>query len=317
MPLLVSTTVVVDPPGGGGEDPRVITPAVDARVPRFTWIAPDGGEWPLDNPRLGWVTPRGRAGLGAAPVELVTDPHPRGGTRVRHVQPQSRVITWPLFIEGASHLEFIGRYRDLARAFTSTRWRGPGRLRVARPDGATREIEAFYQAGFDGEPGRGWLFDNVVLSLFCEDPYWRATSPVTLPYVNGDPVSYLDPYLTVSPSSVLGSTTATNPGDVEAWPSWTIVGPASEVTATNATTGQSFTLTPIGGALTDGQTVTITTDPPAVRGPAGEVWSGALNWPGAVLWGLVPGLNDVEFSVSGASAATSITLAYVPRYETA
>lgn len=313
MPLLVSASPV-DVPPVVVEEPRVITPEVDARVPRFTWLAPDGQEWPLDDLRLGWVTPRGRAGLGAAPIELVSDAHPRGGSRVRHIQPQSRVITWPLFIEGSSHLEFIGRYRDLARAFASTRWRGPGRLRVARPDGTTREIEAFYQAGFDGEPGRGWLHDTVVLSLFCEDPYWRGAEAVSSPYVNGAAVSYLSPYLTVSPSSVLGAASATNPGDVEAWPSWSIVGPASAVTATNHTTGESFTLT---ATLTAGQTATITTDPPTVRGPAGQNWTGSLNWPGAVLWGLQPGFNDVEFAVTGASSATSITLAYVPRYETA
>lgn len=316
MPLLVSaTTVEVSPVVV--DEPRVVTPEFDTRVPRFSWIAPDGQEWPLDSPRLGWFTPRGRAGLGAAPVEQVADPYPRGGSRVRHIQPQARVITWPLFVEGVSHLQFVERWRALVRAFTSTRRLGPGRLRVMRPDGTAREIEAFYQAGFDGEPGWGHTFDQVVLSLYCEDPYWRAAEAVSLPYGTDAAVSYLDPHLTVSPSSVLGVATATNPGDVEAWPEWTIVGPASAVTATNNTTGESFTLTPIGSALTADQTVTITTDPPSVRGPAGQVWTGALNWPGAVLWGLQPGLNDVTFAVSGATSGTSITLSYVPRYETA
>lgn len=311
MPLLVPSVVVpeLEVP------PRVITTETDPRVPRFSWIAPDGEEFMLDSLSLGWTTPRGRAGLGAAPIELVTDPHPRGGVRVRHIQPQSRQITWPLFMEGRSHLELVATYRRLARAFTSTRRLGPGRLRVMRPDGTAREIEAYYEGGFDGEPGRGFLDDTVVLSLFCEDPFWRASEPVSLPYsYSSGAASYLNPYLTVSPSSVLGATTAVNEGDAEAWPEWQITGPATALTATNNTTGEAFTLT---ATLTAGQTATITTDPPTVRGPAGENWTGNLSWPGAVLWGLQPGVNDVSFSVSGAAAGSSITLSYTPRYETA
>lgn len=197
----------------------------------------------------------------------------------------------------------------------STRRRGPGRLRALRPDGSAREIECYYQAGFDGEPGQGWLWDTAVLSLYCPDPFWRDVKAESIPYsYAGAPVSYLSPYLTVSPSSVLGVTTAHNAGDVEAWPTWTIIGPATAVVATNHSTGESFTLT---GTLTAGQVATITTDPPAVRGPGGANWSNKLSWPGAVLWGLQPGVNDVEFAVAGAAAGTKITLSYVPRYETA
>lgn len=314
MPLKVPSTTVVTPPVVA-EEPRVITQEFDTRVPRFSWVAPSGEVFFLDDPRQGYVTNRGRAGLGAAPVELVTDPHPRGGTRVRHVQPQARTITWPLRLWAQSHLELVALFRRLARAFTSTRRLGPGRLRVMRPDGTAREIEAWYDAGFDGEPGLGHTSDQVVLSLYCPDPYWRSTQPVSLPYAySGGAASYLSPYLTVTPSSVLGATTAQNDGDVEAWPVWSITGPATAVTATNTTTGEAFTMT---ATLTAGQTATITTDPPAVRGPAGENWTGKLSWPGAVLWGLQPGLNDVNFAVSGSAAGTQIVLSYTPRFETA
>lgn len=310
MPLLVST--VTAPPPVVGE--QVVTPIFDTRPARYSWVDPTGVEWMLDVPSQGWVTPRGRAGLGAAPVGMVTDPHPRGGARVRHIQPQPRTITLPVDVWGQSPLEFTQRWRDLMRAFTMTRRLGPGIFRKMLPDGEVREIRAYYDGGFDGQPGRGHVSDTAVVSLFCEDPFWSGTAVVSAPYTNGAAVSYLNPYLTVSPSSVLGATTATNPGDVEAWPQWQITGPASAVTATNNTTGQSFTLT---GALTAGQTATITTDPPTVRGPAGENWTGNLNWPGAVLWALEPGVNDVTFSVTGATAATSITLSYTPRYESA
>lgn len=313
MPVLVGTITTPT-------TPTPITPTTPRRAPdpgrpAAVWVAPDGTEWDLTSDSELHFTLDAVTGWGAAPVQIVADPHPRGGTRVRHIQPQARTITWPLRVRADSHVELVAGWRDLVRAFTQTRRLGPGRLRVMRPDGDAREIAAYYQAGFDGEPGQGHTYDTAVLSLYCEDPYWRAVDALETPYVYaGAPASYFDPYLTVSPSSVLGVTTAYNPGDVEAWPVWEIVGPAGGVTATNHTTGESFVLT---GTIPAGQTATITTDPPTVRGPAGEVWTGNLDWPGAVLWGLQPGLNDVEFAVTGAGAGSSITLSYVPRYETA
>ncbi|MFG2165512.1 phage tail family protein [Micromonospora chersina] len=312
MPVYVGTIAPTQP----SQTPAVVPRRpVDPGRPEAVWIAPDGTQWQLTSDAELHFTLDAVTGWGAAPINIVADPHPRGGTRVRHIQPQARTITWPLRVRADTHTELVHGWRDLARAFTQTRRLGPGRLRVMRPDGDAREIPAYYQAGFDGEPGQGHTYDTAVLSLYCEDPYWRAVAPMSTPYgYGGTPVSYLSPYLTVSPSSVLGVTTANNPGDVEAWPQWVIVGPATGVVATNHTTGEAFTLT---ATLTAGQTATITTDPPTVRGPAGQNWTGNLNWPGARLWGLQPGLNDVEFSVAGAAAGTSITLSYVPRYETA
>jgi hypothetical protein len=192
-------------------------------------------------------------------------------------------------------------------------------LTISRPDGTTRRIRAYYQDGFTNRPDRYHLDDDVVISLLCPDPFWQDTETTVISRSYGSLASFYTPYPTVSSSQVLGDTTATNAGDVEAWPSWSIAGPFSSVIATNNTSGQAFTLTPadVGATVVAGQTVTITTDPPAVRGPAGEVWTGALNWPNAVLWGLVPGDNDVVFTVGGAGPETAISLSFTPRYEMA
>lgn len=315
MPIIVGASatpppITTNPTPTSPSAPRVF----DLRRPQATYIAPDGSEWPLSLPALGWSTVDEVGGLGAAPVDLVTDPHPRGGARVRHIQPQPRDINWPVMVWGASHLEFLDRWRSLARAFTMTRRRGPGRLRITRPDGSERETLVYYAAGFDGDPGRGCTDDVAVISLFCEDPYWRAVEPLSLKYTFGATRPYLTGYPSLSSGRVLGATTASNPGDVEAWPEWVLTGPATALTATNLDTGEAFTLT---YTLTAGQTLTVTTDPPTVRGPAGQNLSGSLSWPGAVLWGLDPGRNAVNFAVTGASAGSSIELRYTPRYETA
>lgn len=291
----------------------------------ITYWDPTGAAWPMTDTERGYyVLADGVSGLGAAPYQLTSDPHPRGGARLRHAQPQPRSIVWPLHVRGADHQQFTERWRSLARAFTRTLRDGPGTLDIARPDGTRRQIDVYYQEGFEGlgQFGTGITWDNAVVTLFCEDPYWvdPVAQSVHRAYAVGE--DFLAPYPSVSSGQVLGATTIDNEGDVIVWPTWTITGPASLVTFTRTDTGDSFALNPsapaIGhGALLAGETVTVTTDPPAVRFMDGSNWTGSLNWPGAVLWGLAPGSNQVTFQLDGSGVGSAVDLTYYPRYETA
>lgn len=313
MPLLVGASLPTPP-----------VPAAPSDELQLSWTAPNGTVWQLTSPLLGWHVLNAVSGWGAAPVALATDPYPRGGAKVRHVQPQPRLITLPLRVTGTDEADFRANWRALVGAFTQTRRLGPGILTVIRPDGTSRLIYAYYQDGFAGTQGEGWLYDTAVLTLYCEDPYWRDVTPTVIrrEQTAADSVDYLNPYPSVSSSQTLGVTTAHNPGEVEAWPTWTITGPSSGVSATNNTTDESFNVDPNAtgiahGNLLAGEVVTITTDPPAIRGPDGSVWTAALNFPSAVLWGLQPGDNDVAFTLTGSSVGSSVELSFVPRHETA
>lgn len=293
-------------------------------IPSLMWTSPQGVEYTLNLPALdayGYLATAGVTGFGIAPITIATDPHPRGGVRVRHIQPQPRMITLPLYIEGSSEIEFRTRWRALAQAFAETRRLGPGLVTVLRPDGTRRLIEAYYQDGWDVNPGMGAMRDVVALTLMCPDPFWRDLEPTLAANAYAPAAGdFLDPLPTISSAQTLGETTVHNPGGVEAWPTWTVTGPASQITATNLTTEESWTLDPVafdGGPITAGQTITVTTDPPTVTGPDGSDWTGAMNWPAAVLWPLDPGTNDVEFLVSGSSSGTSMSAEFYARYETA
>jgi|SRR5690554_1656100 len=286
-----------------------------------SWWPPDGSDpVPLNPDGAAHITLDAWSGVtGAAPVRVTTDPRLRGGVHVRHVQPQARTIIWPLRFRALTHMGLVVPWREMARKFAMTRRHGPGRLRIDRPDGTAREIEAWYEGGFDGEPGQGWLEDTAVLQLLCPDPYWRDLTVRSVSRSHAEGVDFYQPFLGVSRGAVLGETTIHNSGSVEAWPEWEITGPAALVTATNHSTGEEFVLAPDwdgDGPLAAGQTVTVTTDPPGVIGPNGEVWTGALNWPDASLWGLAPGRNDVEFQVDGSDEGTNIRLSWRTRHET-
>lgn len=280
-----------------------------------TWIDPTGVEWPLSDTSAdsGWFTLPGPAGWHATTYEIVTDPLPRGGEAVRFIRSQPGSITWPLYVWGDTHLQYVERHRQIRRAFLMTVHRGlPGMLRIERPDGSARTIEAFYSAGLEGAEGQGWLTSTEAITLWTPDGYWRDTDPVaiTSSYTTG--VDFLNPFPSVSPPLSLGLTTITNNGDVDAWPTWTLTGPMTAITAINYTSGYEFTLT---STLLAGEQIVITTNRPTVRGPAGQNLVASLDWPTAYLWGLLPGDNSIGFNVSGAGIGSSVTLTYYPRYD--
>lgn len=318
MPLLVGAVAPVP----------TETPTAGSGRPRITWVAPDGTEWPLTaSSGLGWQLMRGVRGLGMGDVALTVDPQPGGGEAVRHKHRMPRRVTLPIRIGGSTVLEQLRRSEDLANAFGQTDLPGAaaGRLRYQRPDGSTRElIDCWYEGGFDGQRGHGHVADLVVVTLYCGDPLWYAVEPVELTRrysAGGTP--YLTKWPIVSSSRLLGSSTVHNSGPVEAWPTVTVTGPATYITATNDRTGESWELDPstVGlenaGPLLAGQTVTVTTRPGSVRGPAGENWSGGLNWPDAQLWPVLPGPNAVTLTLSGAGEGSQITFSFKPRHRTA
>lgn len=302
-------------------EPPVEVPVRVRDAPRATWIAPDGREFELTRPELGWKLLRGVTGLGAMPVTLVTDKLARGGVRVRSVRREAREIDLPVRIWGRDHTQFLDRKHRLIDGFTQTDELGPGTLVVQRPDGSKRQIRAYYLEGLD-DTEDGWIAENAVVTLLAEQPWWLGTDEVADEVIQRDAGgSYLDGYPNVSSSrSTLGGIEIHNPGELTSYPTWTFTGPASLITVTHEGTGQSFTLDPDfdgGGDLLAGQTIIVQTDPAAIYGPAGQAYTGALDWPGASLFGLLRGVNRVSVTFSGAANGSGVAWRFQPRYRSA
>lgn len=290
------------------------------------WIDPDGNEWPLSNTSddVGWFTINGPAGWGATPIEIVTDPLPRGGDQVRFIRSKPRQLQWPIYIGGYTHMEFVNRDRALTRAITmTTRRRAPGWLRIARPDGTARQIACYYQQGLEGEAREKHTYAKPMVQFFCPDGFWEDTQPTVVRRVFGSSASFYSPFMTVTSSKVLAgspddpATEILNDGDVEAWPTWTITGPMTKLTAVNSTVGGRFALT---YPLAADQIITITTNRPTVRGPGSLNLTRYIDWfntAGTELWPLADGTNLVSFQVDGAAAGTKIELSFTKRYDSA
>lgn len=335
MPILSGGLITAPPVEDEVQTPITRAWTEDYGTIRATWIDPYGVELELSN--TAWDSPvfttDGPAGWGAPPVEIVTDPLPRGGDQVRFIRNEPRRIQWPLYIgDETSHEVFVGHYRSIVESITSTTEAGaPAWLRIYRPNGRYRQIACYYEQGLEGEAGENHRWAKPVVTLFCPDGFWAGDRSVVASrsfVASGDTSgvltrNFFNPFFNLKSSKVsTGSpddpaVPINNPGSVAAWPVWKITGPMSKLTAANLTVGTRFALT---YTLTEGQTITITTNRPSVRGPGDANLSRFVDWfnpAGTELWPLKRGDNQIQFQVDGAGDGTNVQLSFTPRYQTA
>lgn len=281
----------------------------------FTWIDPDGVQTVLNDQtvlEVGWDI----QGRYMPPVEFVEDDVPaQDGSRLRQVRVRPRDIALPIDVLVADTSALRVLMRTLMRTFHPQR--GDGRLRVTSADGTTRELTCRYRQGLElqerFEAGHG--VQRTVVVFRAVDPFWYDTAPMSSTFTSGAAPTFLgNPFLPIKLSSdtILGEQTVTNDGDVDAWPVWTIAGPATSITLTNVTTGEVLTL-PV--TLTAAQSVVIDTRPfkKTVRRDDGTNLYGNLS-AGSALWSLGQGATIINTQVAGSTAATFVTLVFSRRW---
>jgi hypothetical protein len=154
----------------------------------------------------------------------------------------------------------------------------------------------------------------------CPDPWWRG-APVTLQWSGSSPADFfpITP-VQLSADRLLGIPQSINvPGDVIAYPAFTITGPTTSVTATHVETGRSWTFNAV---LNEGEEAMVHTDPrfaaedSPVHGPNEENWFEYLE-PPYDLWSLPIGAQTIEIEIAGLTSATQVGVSIQPLYETA
>lgn len=278
-----------------------------------TWIDPDGVETLL---RPLWAL----SGRMAPPVKFEEESVPgQAGSRLRDVHHGPRDYTMPLRIDGVDAADLRTKIRELTLAMDPTR--GPGRIRVQSPIGDTRELNCRYAAGLELDETLGdtstdvYQYAPTVFRAF--DPYWYATSDVSQLFTAGAPATFFPFFpLRLVSSEVFADATVNNGGDVEAWPVWTITGPGSALVLRNLTTGKLLSLSTWLSA--GGETLTIDTRPgiKTVTGDDGTNLFTTLTADSS-LFPLARGDNLIRAELIGSNAASSVQLAFKPRYLTA
>ena len=304
MPILASPFQVVAP-----LDVAASWPGISA----MTWTGWDGSEWDLLGSN-GVALTAGARGMSMPPVDRFTSTSPAlAGSRWRGSRTLEREVFWPLFVynDGGSQA-WVEHDRAFWRTMDPTR---PGLWSVTHPDGTIRTLVCrFVDDGdgvFDRDPSAaGWAVYGV--TLVAEQPYWQGT-PVTQTWKTVSPVSFFGagsggPPFTISPGSSLAKASINNPGDVDAYPLYTITGPVDSVSVGYA--GNVVQL----GAIADGQTRIVDTRPDrlTVKDQNGvDRWSelgASANFDAP----LPPG-NPISLSLAMVGAGT-VTASIIPLY---
>lgn len=275
------------------------------------WVDPDDGVTELD---CEWDA-QGR--FAPNPVFEADGVPGQSGKRLRFVRHDVHEFAMKFWLYEPSEELLRTTLRNTVYKMDPTR--GIGRLRVVAPGGDSREIFCRVSSGLGisevlGEDS-AFYAQRIAATFLAHDPYWYSVGDTAIVYTGDTEVSTFFPFfpLRLSASSVfVNDSSISNPGDLEAWPVWTIEGPGSNIVISNLTTNQSLTL---NTALSSGQSVTIDTRPGAktVLNDDGTSLF-PLMTATSTLFSLQRGDNHIQVAMDSTSTTSAIRLAFRPRY---
>ncbi len=288
---------------------------------RFTLRTGDGQEWNLSDYESAAVMV-GRRGFDSPQYQPYTWESPGfDGEEFAGARALGRDIILPVFLRAEDREDFLGLKRRLLSGLAPRN--GLTRLTVSERDGSFRFIDCYYTGrGGEGDQsrdaqGRTWV--KLMLELRCPEPFWRGPG-FSFQFGGASSGAYFPILpLRMGAATPLGQNTITVPGDVDAFPVWTVHGPT--------TGGIRLCLVPVGSGERDlflssvlavGEWVQVDTNPNRLtivdhvgRNRWGDLQAGSSLWP------LPPGQIRVEVSASGVTPDTRVTVEAQPRFETA
>jgi hypothetical protein len=229
--VLLASPTPIPPP-----DP----PPVYWQANRHEWAAWDGTVWDISQGISGVVLQAGVRGMHMPPIQRYSSKMPAlAGSIWRGAVTDEREVFWPVKVyQDNSTIDWISHNQRFWHGFRPDQ---TGLWSVIQPDanglaGERRSLRVRF-ASEDNDADdiapelQGWAVYGI--NLIAESPYWCGDT-VTKTFQATSPTNYYGPTGYGPPfyiSSGLSAATAsiTNPGDVEAWPVWTIYGPTTSV----------------------------------------------------------------------------------------
>jgi hypothetical protein len=218
-----------------GGTPGSRLPTGSARL-GVTYTGTDGSWWDLRHIALDgasvFLTNQGLTGLRAAEYDVYARQSATApGQVLTGMRARERKVYLPLLIGvNLDPLTFLALSDRWAAANAIGEY---GVLRVTRPDGEWREISIRFN-----DDGGGALNDDPIeegselvgWTYYADNPYWYGP-PVDITFQPGAPRNFFNvegggatPFY-ISPSFTFATATVANPGDVDAWATYTFHGP--------------------------------------------------------------------------------------------
>lgn len=272
----------------------------------LTWTDANGAATVLDG-SAGIIALANPVGLTAPnPVNTVDDfVNFDGGVLVNRSRPV-RKVALGLYLEDDTRVDTIVSQ-------VATMLQGPGTLTWT--DINTRTLrQVVYEGGLDGSGDGNLLQRALVVSLVALDPWWYG--PAASQILSTSAVSTFDAAISfdsVTPFDGGGTVAVPVSGDAEAYPVFTVTGPA-----TTLTVGSGGYAWSIASALVSSTDVLVVDHRPSSRGPRKN--GGPVDWSllteSSRLWPLAQGLTAVITGATGTSGSTSVVMSYEPRFLT-
>lgn len=272
-----------------------------------SWTGGDGQRFDLVDPDGGIVVTRdGILGLNMPKFDRYTTTAPGlAGSSWRGARTQERAVSWPIFVYGGSTDEWIERDRAF---WASLRPDVPGTWTVTAPNGTARSLQCRLvddgSTPFGADPAQaGWSV--YVVNLVADDqPYWYGED-IERTFGVPDPSAFFMPsggVFSISSGQTTDNAKISNPGDVQAWPIWTVGGAGGLTDATLGAGGGAVVLP----TLADGEVWTIDTRPDQMTATDqdGVDHSDEVEWNPAP----VPAGSSVELSIAMTSPGSGVTV---------
>ncbi|WWV91849.1 hypothetical protein GMYAFLOJ_CDS0019 [Microbacterium phage phiMiGM15] len=252
------------------------------------------------------------SGLGFVGREVQLVASSSDGGRLRASRATSRSATLVVDVWGLNTEAMTDNLRRLAAAVRRIDGRPLPRLVATYADGTDYELPFVVEGGAENLKRKVSGGVQVVpLAVIAPDPYWTARDALTFPFgASSSSVPWLPNMaeMRLSSSSAKGDLIVDNPGEIEAWPTWRLVGPTSRATITMGAVSWSI------GPLEAGEVATIDARTRTVTMADGKNAYNRLG-PAPRLFPLPPGSTSLAVTMADATLVTSATCFFRPRME--
>ena len=252
-------------------------------------------------------------GTGLPPVSLQWFEGAGNGKQYQGGRTLSRTIDLPIKIEGADRSQVSDRFRQVARILTLEN--APVRL-VAELDNEAWYVDCVRSGGGDFDWGvdtDGVTYVRTVITVEAGSPYWeRVDAESRSIAAPGAGLGLLGPgvslaQLQLATTESMGQVEITNTGDVDAWPTWNLVGPFDGFTLASGSQVLDWTGTIAAGGsiLVDSLNGVITDDTGLNR------YTGLA--PSPRFWSVPPGSTLATISLDNPTGASRVDVTWHPR----
>ncbi|MFC4645356.1 MULTISPECIES: phage tail domain-containing protein [Streptomyces] len=260
------------------------------------------------------------------PFALFSDDSPNlDGSIYRSARASAREVVIPVYLYGIDRTTVNQIKRKLFQNLNPKR--GYCLLRFTEGDNRSRILQAYYKGGMEGSESTdtaGFTWAKYGLSFTCMDPWFYPDRPesVRWDFGSGEPLlstsqAFFPMRISAGVMGTGSGLTISNPGDIEAWPTWQLHGPIKNFTLTSPYGQTVKASAPADGSdlVPTGRVLTIDTRPghKTVKDDLdANYWSRLDTAP--EFWSIDPGESTASVSVVTGAGKAAVALSFFPRY---